>query len=89
MMAEGSVIGPEDLPLELRDSTLPLSAAFGDEESIPRPVDLQGFKVREKERILEALERYAWNRAKAAHALGMPRRTFYRRLTEFGILSGQ
>jgi transcriptional regulator with GAF, ATPase, and Fis domain/exonuclease VII small subunit len=93
MMAEGNVIGPEDLPLELRDSSLPPVSAppsdIGELTSGMRPVDLQGFKVREKERILEALERYAWNRAKAAVALGMPRRTFYRRLTEFGILGGQ
>jgi transcriptional regulator of acetoin/glycerol metabolism len=50
------------------------------------PGDLQGFKTRERRRILDALEQHGWNRAKAATALGMPRRTFYRRLTEFNIL---
>jgi transcriptional regulator of acetoin/glycerol metabolism len=81
------------LPLDVRESSLPPGEDLSLSEiselaSGARPIDLQGFKVREKERILEALERAAWNRAKAAHALGMPRRTFYRRLTEFGILGG-
>ncbi|MFO0660087.1 MAG: sigma 54-interacting transcriptional regulator [Polyangiaceae bacterium] len=39
----------------------------------------------EKERILQALEANGWNRVQAAKTLGIPRRTFYRRLKEFGI----
>jgi transcriptional regulator with GAF, ATPase, and Fis domain len=39
----------------------------------------------EKERILNALKACNWNRVKAAHMLGLPRRTFYRRLKEHGI----
>jgi serine/threonine-protein kinase PknK len=39
----------------------------------------------EKERILGALRACNWNRVKAAHMLGLPRRTFYRRLKEHGI----
>jgi serine/threonine-protein kinase PknK len=39
----------------------------------------------EKERILSALKACNWNRVKAAHMLGVPRRTFYRRLKEHGI----
>jgi DNA-binding NtrC family response regulator len=39
----------------------------------------------EKERILSALRSCNWNRVKAAHMLGLPRRTFYRRLKEYGI----
>jgi serine/threonine-protein kinase PknK len=93
MMAEGALIGPDDLPLEDRGSLPPEGDDLLDDErsSITslRPVDLQGYKVREKERILEALDKHAWNRAKAATALGMPRRTFYRRLNEFGILGGE
>jgi DNA-binding NtrC family response regulator len=50
------------------------------------PSDVDGFKEREKQRILAALEDTGWNRAKAAQQLGMPRRTFYRRLSEFEIL---
>jgi transcriptional regulator with GAF, ATPase, and Fis domain len=39
----------------------------------------------EKERIIGALRASNWNRVKAAHMLGLPRRTFYRRLKEYGI----
>jgi serine/threonine-protein kinase PknK len=43
-------------------------------------------RVDERRRILEALESHNWNRARAAKALGMPRRTFYRRLQDYAIL---
>lgn len=39
----------------------------------------------ERERILAALTSANWNRVKAAELIGMPRRTFYRRLKEYGI----
>ncbi len=42
-------------------------------------------KQTEKERILHALERAGWNRLQAAKICGIPRRTFYRRLKEYGI----
>ncbi len=39
----------------------------------------------ERERILDALKRCNWNRVRAAEVSGIPRRTFYRRLREYGI----
>jgi DNA-binding NtrC family response regulator len=39
----------------------------------------------ERERILECLRQCNWNRVKAAELSGIPRRTFYRRLREYGI----
>jgi len=39
----------------------------------------------ERERILDALRACNWNRVKAAELSGIPRRTFYRRLREYGI----
>ena len=39
----------------------------------------------ERERILDALRTCNWNRVKAAEISGIPRRTFYRRLREYGI----
>jgi serine/threonine-protein kinase PknK len=39
----------------------------------------------ERERIIEALRACNWNRVKAAELSGIPRRTFYRRLREYGI----
>jgi transcriptional regulator with PAS, ATPase and Fis domain len=39
----------------------------------------------EREQILKALQSCNWNRVKAAELIGIPRRTFYRRLREYGI----
>jgi transcriptional regulator with GAF, ATPase, and Fis domain len=39
----------------------------------------------ERERILSALRSCNWNRVRAAELSGIPRRTFYRRLREYGI----
>ncbi len=47
--------------------------------------NFQDFKDAERDRILQTLNAHGWNRAKAARALGMARRTFYRRLKEHAI----
>ncbi|WP_437734639.1 sigma 54-interacting transcriptional regulator [Sorangium sp. So ce1335] len=46
---------------------------------------LDAHKASERERILVALSSCNWNRVKAAQVVGLPRRTFYRRLKEYGI----
>lgn len=46
---------------------------------------LEAHKADERERILSALQSASWNRVKAAKLVGLPRRTFYRRLKEYGI----
>ncbi len=96
MLCDGAVIEADDLPLdgpvaprvERRISDVPPQADVDTKinPSSPPPSDLDSFKDREKQRILSALDQHGWNRARAAQVLGMPRRTFYRRLTEFGIL---
>jgi serine/threonine-protein kinase PknK len=91
MLAEGTLIEPDDLGLERDDEGSPeaamhLALAIAEGDGLVGPEDVHGFKTRERKRIIEALEKHGWNRAKAATALGMPRRTFYRRLTEFNIL---
>jgi serine/threonine-protein kinase PknK len=48
-------------------------------------VSLESHKADERERILAALQSASWNRVKAAKLVGLPRRTFYRRLKEYGI----
>ncbi len=40
----------------------------------------------EESRILAALERCQWNRTKAAKDLGIPRRTFYRKIDKMGLV---
>jgi DNA-binding NtrC family response regulator len=46
---------------------------------------LDEHRAGERERILQALSSCNWNRVKAAQLVGLPRRTFYRRLKEYGI----
>ena len=55
------------------------------ESERPAVTSLDSHKATERERILQALGASNWNRVKAAKLVGMPRRTFYRRLKEYGI----
>ena len=75
------------------DSSGPLGAAelLGEESGEPmsrrgRPTELLGNE--EEKEILRALEECQWNRSEAARRLGIPRRTFYRRLKKMGVLGG-
>src|SRR5262249_27904329 len=47
--------------------------------------ELKTHRDAEKDRILGALQACNWNRVRAAQMVGLPRRTFYRRLKEYGI----
>jgi DNA-binding NtrC family response regulator len=93
VMAEGTASDASDL--SFGDSALPpplLTAAEtdGDDRMLDPSTlvveNLNHHKQEEKQRILHALEASGWNRVKAAQALGMPRRTFYRRLADYSIL---
>jgi transcriptional regulator with GAF, ATPase, and Fis domain len=85
ILSDAGELEPDDfeLPVERlvpqRDGTSSIS------ETRARPGSVDAAKEQERERILEALQACNWNRAKAAKRIGMPRRTFYRRLKEFGI----
>lgn len=89
VMVDGEIIEPDDLALgdevaaNERVSLPSMPAAMASE---PPPQNFGDFKDTEKQRILTALESNGWNRAKAARAMGIPRRTFYRRLKEYEIL---
>ena len=76
VLAGQSAIEPEHLPPEIAGSegAPPAGAGLRDEM-----LDL------ERRRIVEALERCDGNQTKAAELLGMPRRTFVKRLDEHGI----
>jgi serine/threonine-protein kinase PknK len=84
VLVEGEIIDADDLALD--DSDLTSDAAVARASNEPRPQTLRDHKHDEKHRILTALEEFGWNRVRAAKALGMPRRTFYRRLKEYDIL---
>lgn len=66
------VIRPEHLPERI-------AGRHGSASVQPGGADL------ERARILNALSRCGWNRGHAATALGISRRTFYRRLSEYGL----
>jgi DNA-binding NtrC family response regulator len=72
---------------ELPEASLKPVAGPLSEEASRRPIQtsLDAHKASERDRILQALSSCNWNRVKAAQMVGLPRRTFYRRLKEYGI----
>jgi DNA-binding NtrC family response regulator len=59
-------------------------------DEAPRPIDSArrlSEQMRDPERaaLIAALEQHAWNRSKAAKALGIDRTTLYRKMRDFGI----
>jgi len=90
VMTEGDTIDAGDLALGDVGANEQLAASAVEpapaSRARPPAQNLDDFKTAEKQRILAALEEHNWNRAKAARSLGIPRRTFYRRLKEHDIL---
>ncbi len=98
VLSEDEVIEPGDLRLDpiptspTRNSTShevvrPRVAPSSQHRSTtsPRKGTLSEHERGERKRIVQALEETGWNRVKAAKLLDMPRRTFYRRLKDYGI----
>ncbi len=52
------------------------------------PANLDEARQREKAEMLSALQATGWNRLEAGKRMGIPRRTFYRRMLEYGIQEG-
>ncbi len=75
--------GPNADSLETLDMEVPQGP---DGEPIPRASTAADFQSNERELMIAALNRCGWNRAKAARHMGMPRRTFYRRLKTYQLL---
>jgi transcriptional regulator with GAF, ATPase, and Fis domain/predicted Ser/Thr protein kinase len=95
VLSDEPVLGPEDFDIPDGRSFAPepevVDAApelepHAAEEAARRPKDtLSRHRRDEKERIIQALRACNWNRVQAAKLSGIPRRTFYRRLREYGI----
>ena len=81
LMSDGDEIGDEDLALP---DARPVDAAARATPGAPTTREV--FRGSEKDRIVAALAACNWNRVAAAKMTGIPRRTFYRRLKDFGIL---
>ena len=99
LLAKGTSLLPEDLGLEppAEETTKSTASEFepfmrasvvtGANAGFERTAgNLDEFRELEKSRILATLEACNWNRARAAKAMGMARRTFYRRLQDYQIL---
>ncbi|MCC6750016.1 MAG: sigma 54-interacting transcriptional regulator [Deltaproteobacteria bacterium] len=78
VLSEGSV-------LDARDFTLEAPVVAEVSRAAPAPSTSDERSDAERREILSALEAHNWNRSRAAEALGIPRRTFYRRLKDYGI----
>jgi serine/threonine-protein kinase PknK len=68
-----------------REVPVPGSEREARPAALPRKGTVSEHRREERERILEALRSCNWNRVRAAEVSGIPRRTFYRRLREYGI----
>ena len=83
--------GTAEFSPRLRESRSEVSEVRETEDAssddVPQGVDrsLSAHQATEKDRILAALAGANWNRVKAAELVGIPRRTFYRRLKKYGI----
>ena len=40
----------------------------------------------EKDLLTESLEKHQWHRERAAASIGMPRRTFFRKMKKYGLV---
>jgi len=87
--ADLSVLTGGEPPPMLMGASEPEEMPGASTPATPPPANLEEWKAHERRKILESLEAAGWNRVKAASRLGMPRRTFYRRLREYGILEGR
>jgi transcriptional regulator with GAF, ATPase, and Fis domain len=82
LMGEGRELGADDFQLPDSQGT---PQPRSDHRSRPHKNE-EEFRESERDRILKALTACNWNRVAAAKMSGIPRRTFYRRLKEFGII---
>jgi serine/threonine-protein kinase PknK len=94
LMSEGLEINVEDLELPTVGPLASMQSIPSPPHSTPRSTPTAGNRAEnkadlravERERILRALTSANWNRVQAAKLVGLPRRTFYRRLKEFGLV---
>jgi transcriptional regulator with PAS, ATPase and Fis domain len=80
ILAEGSVITPDDLPENVTAAARPTVAA---PES---PDDLEAV---ERRHVAEVLGRHGGNKVQAAKALGISRRALYRLIHKYGLTTGE
>jgi DNA-binding NtrC family response regulator len=85
VLSDAPELSIEDFELPTGRPPRPPTAVVEEAPAKELETSLDAHKAGERERILEALAACNWNRVKAAQIVGLPRRTFYRRLKEYGI----
>ena len=88
LMSEGSEIATEDLRAPRRAARRATRSAVAVEPRLAHAPALEG-RVQDRASASASCRRSPalnWNRVRAAKLIGIPRRTFYRRLKEYGIL---
>ena len=80
VLSDSDLLEPEDFAAPDRGAPRATDGADGGPV-----VSRASFEAAERARILEALRSARWNKTKAAEALGMPRRTFYRKISRYGL----
>ncbi|HVY31296.1 MAG TPA: sigma 54-interacting transcriptional regulator [Polyangiaceae bacterium] len=83
VMSEEQELAVEDF--EVPDGFRASGSTTSQLKAPPKKATSSQHRRDERERIIEALRSCNWNRVKAAELSGIPRRTFYRRLREYGI----
>lgn len=77
--------------LDFVDPQVPLNGELAPEGGGQEGERWQGYQAAmeafEKQLFIKALEHHRWHREKAAASLGLPRRTFFRKLKKLGITS--
>jgi DNA-binding NtrC family response regulator len=81
LLCEGIVIGPQDLPADVRLHTAPSARPYGFDIPIDG-IDIEEF---ERQLIVQAMEKTGWVIAKAARLLGLTYRTLQYRLEKLGL----
>jgi transcriptional regulator with GAF, ATPase, and Fis domain len=84
VMSEDQELLPEDFEIPDGFRVAPVGSSSSQMRP-PKKSTTSQHRRDERERIIEALRSCNWNRVKAAELSGIPRRTFYRRLREYGI----
>ncbi len=78
--------------LDFMESPSRIGNGLEGDDSLPVLNDIEGLSYHEqlekfeKRVFLKALEKYQWHREKAAFSLGLPRRTFFRKLSKLGFI---
>ncbi|MED1795915.1 phosphoenolpyruvate hydrolase family protein [Brevibacillus nitrificans] len=80
VLCEEDRIGIADLPAYIQQAASVAGEAVGEGDFADKPL-----QTLEKEWILETLRKHAWNRTKAAEALGFTRRTLFNKMKKYGI----